>query len=35
MVKPLLEVRPGHVLADGTPVDSVPESERLGRAWRL
>ena len=35
VVKPLLEVRPGHVLADGTPVDSVPESERLGRAWRL
>ena len=35
VVKPLLEVRPGHVLADGTPVDSVPEAERLGRAWRL
>ena len=35
VVKPLLEVRPGHVLADGTPVDAVPEGERIGRAWRL
>lgn len=35
VVKPLLEILPGHVLADGTPVDSVPEPERVGRAWRL
>lgn len=35
VVKPLLEVRPGHVLADGTPVDSVPEAERVGKAHRL
>lgn len=35
VVKPLLEILPGHVLADGTPVDSVPEAERVGRAWRL
>lgn len=35
VVKPLLEVRPGHVLANGTPVDSVPEAERVGKAHRL
>lgn len=35
VVKPLLELLPGHVLADGTPVDSVPEEERVGRAWKL
>lgn len=32
VVKPLLEILPGHVLSDGTPVDSVPESERIGAA---
>ncbi len=32
VVKPLLELLPHHVLADGTPVDSVPESQRLGHA---
>ncbi|MDO4291493.1 MAG: dihydropteroate synthase [Eggerthellaceae bacterium] len=35
VVKPLLEILPGHVLADGTPVDSVPEEKRVGRAWKL
>ncbi len=35
VVKPLLEILPGHVLADGTPVDSVPEAERVGAAWKL
>lgn len=35
VVKPLLELLPGHVLADGTPVDSVPEAERLGKAVKL
>ena len=35
VVKPLLDLRPGHVLADGTPVDSVPEAQRVGRAWKL
>lgn len=35
VVKPLLEILPGHVLANGTPVDSVPESERVGTARRI
>ncbi|WP_165170788.1 dihydropteroate synthase [Adlercreutzia sp. ZJ242] len=35
VVKPLLEILPEHVLADGTPVGAVPESERVGRAWKL
>ncbi|MDO4501988.1 MAG: dihydropteroate synthase [Coriobacteriia bacterium] len=35
VVKPLEEILPGHVLADGTPVSSVPEEERLGRAFRV
>ena len=35
VVKPLLEILPGHVLADGTPVGGVPESDRVGRAVRI
>ena len=35
VVKPLLEISPNHVLADGTPVASVPEEERVGRAVKL
>ena len=35
VVKPLLEILPNHVLADGTPVDSVPEAKRVGRAVRI
>lgn len=35
VVKPLLELLPGHVLADGMPVDCVPESQRVGKAVRL
>ncbi len=35
VVKPLQDILPGHVLADGTAIDAVPEAERLGRAWRL
>ncbi len=35
VVKPLLDLLPGHVLADGTPVGQVPEDERVGRAWKL
>lgn len=35
VVKPLTEILPGHVLADGTPVESVPECDRVGRAVRL
>lgn len=32
VVKPLLEVCPGHVLANGKVVDSVPQAERVGQA---
>lgn len=35
VVKPLLELLPNHVLADGTAVNSMPESERVGKAVRL
>ena len=35
VVKPFIEIAPGHVLADGTPVDSVPEEQRIGRARRI
>ena len=35
VVKPLLEILPGHVLADGTPVGKVPEGRRVGRATRI
>ena len=35
VVQPLLELLPGHVLADGMPVDCVPESQRVGKAVRL
>ena len=35
VVKPLSEILPGHILADGTPVESVPENERLGRSVRI
>ena len=35
VVKPLLQILPGHVLADGTKVDSVPASQRVGRAFRV
>lgn len=32
VVKPILEILPNHVLADGTRVDSVPEADRIGHA---
>ena len=35
VVKPLLEILPDWDLADGTPVGSVPEGERVGKARRL
>lgn len=35
VVKPLEDILPGHVLADGTLVNSVPEFERVGKARRL
>lgn len=35
VVKPFAEILPGHVLADGTWVESVPEDQRIGKAVRL
>lgn len=35
VVKPLLEILPGWELADGTPVNRVPEAERVGKARRI
>ncbi len=35
VVKPLLEILPHHVLANGVAVDSVPEEKRVGKAWKL
>ncbi len=35
VVKPVSEILPGHILADGTPLESVPEEQRCGRAMRL
>lgn len=35
VVKPLEDIVPGHILANGVAVNSVVEEERLGHAWRL
>lgn len=35
VVRPLLDILPGWELADGTPVGSVPEDARVGKARRL
>lgn len=35
VVKPLLEILPGHVLANGVPVGRVPEANRVGHAVKL
>ena len=35
VVAPLEEVLPGHILADGTPVGSVPKAERIGQSERV
>ena len=35
VVKPVCEMLPGHMLADGTPLASVPEESRVGRAWKI
>lgn len=32
VVKPLEDIVPGHVLADGTQIGTIPESERIGKA---
>ncbi len=35
VVKPLLEILPGHVLSDGTRVGEVPEEQRVGASVRI
>ena len=35
VVKPLLEISPRHVLANGVAVDSVPEAQRVGKAHKI
>ncbi len=35
VVKPFSDIAPGHVLANGVALESVPEDERVGRAWKL
>ncbi len=34
VIKPLTEILPHHVLADGSRVDALPEDKRVGRAWK-
>ncbi len=34
VIKPLCEILPNHVLADGSRVDAIPEEKRVGRAWK-
>lgn len=35
VVKPFAEILPNHILADGTRIDVLPESKRMGRAKKL
>lgn len=35
VVKPLCEILPNHVLADGSRVGDIPEDKRIGRAWKV
>lgn len=35
VVRPVAEMLPGHVLANGVPLEQVPESERVGRACKI
>lgn len=35
VVKPLCEILPNHVLADGSRVGDIPEDRRVGRAWKV
>lgn len=34
VVKPILDILPGHVLANGHRIDEIAEADRVGRAWR-
>ncbi len=35
VVKPMADIAPHHVLANGTSIECVPEDERVGHAWRI
>ena len=35
VVKPFSDILPNHILADGTPIDSVSENDRIGCATRI
>lgn len=35
VVKPIAEILPSHVLANGVAVESVAEGDRIGRAWLI
>lgn len=35
VVKPIQDILPGHILADGMPADRIPEEKRVGRAERI
>lgn len=35
VVKPFMDIAANHLLANGIRVDSVPEEERIGHAWKL
>ena len=35
VVKPFSDILPNHILADGTPMNKVPEDERIGLAARI
>lgn len=35
VIKPLLEILPGHIFADGSRAGSIPESKRIGQAKKL
>lgn len=35
VIKPLCEILPNHILADGSRVGDIPEEKRVGRAWKV
>ena len=35
VIKPLCEILPNHILADGSRVGDIPEDKRVGRAWKV
>ena len=35
VVKPILDILPGHVLANGHAIDELCEESRVGRSWKI